>query len=273
MAAIGYGAGELLIDSMILENNRSETSGRAISLQGNVEIINSRISDNEAADIGLSIYRGGGGVYALGNVLLAGSTLRGNTASGPGGGGGGIIAYQGDVIIEESLIEGNTTTGDLLEFTYNDVPYSFPTVGGAIPSRSVSITNSTLRNNHTFGKSASGGGVNARFVTVIGSLLEQNSTTGDPDTTNAPASGGAIVGLEVSITDSTIRGNYTLGKGASGGVDAVLNLVIDGSSIQSNWTAGENADGGAISGLGDLTVNNSSFTGNDTDGPSLVVVP
>ncbi len=76
--------------------------------------------------------------------------------------------------------------------------------------------------------------------------------------------GGAIwSGGSLSITDSTFSGNTSTSEGYGGGAILVAGgtATIDGSTISDNRAIGE---GGGIDNQGDLTVTNSTFSGDST---------
>jgi len=98
-------AATLTITNSTISSNVAGSDGGGIhnAIDATLTITNSTISSNEAGD--------GGGIYnnnADGTVTITASTINGNTATD----GGGIYNDGGDIILANSTITGNTATGD-----------------------------------------------------------------------------------------------------------------------------------------------------------------
>jgi parallel beta-helix repeat protein len=159
----------------------------------------------------------GGGLRNRGTLLVAYSTLRGNTATSGGG-----ISNAGTLAITQSTLRGNTATS----------------VGGGIfqdlGSRPTTLTNSTIRDN----LATSGGGV----ATTSGALLSLTIANSTLLGNMASNSGGgiAVVGTQtgVILTNSTVVGNLaTVGGGVSGTIGLIsVGIVISQNTILAgNW--------------------------------------
>ena len=134
-----YVAGALtLVDSKIIGNHAAGDSlveGGGVAVSGAFEMYSSTIEGNSA--IAASVFGDGGGIYALSDVLIDGSTVAGNVSDGAGGaafignegaaslaiqdstisgnqGGsvGGLLALQAPITIASSTIAFNTATVD-----------------------------------------------------------------------------------------------------------------------------------------------------------------
>jgi len=161
--------------------------------------------------------------------------------------------------------------------------------GGALCALGdVTITDSVIRDNRTFGDSARGGGLFIAGNAVIG-----NSTISDNATSDGPARGGGLlVGGDLVMRDSRVTGNTAAGDFAAGGGIAVNGSAsIYNSVIAGNATTGNDADGGGLAGsavdlidstlagnsatgeggglrvFGTTTVINSTLSGNSAEGP------
>ena len=104
--------GQLQINSSTIYGNRSASpAGRAIhSVSGKLTIVNSTISDNTAERKGSGVYVGSG------SASIVNSTITNNriTNAGGDGDGGAIFAEPGaNLVIHNSIIAGNLTTGIL----------------------------------------------------------------------------------------------------------------------------------------------------------------
>lgn len=221
--------------STIRRSNTSDTPRfriLAVDTSGNLTLRNTTIANGHSYD---GNYGNGGGIATYGTLTLSGSTLSGNRAINfdSGGQGGGLyIGRNGQATISDSAILDNGSAGYYL------------CEGGGINIRGEAIiTNSTIADNFSGGCEGSAGG------------------------------GGVFVGYSgnATITGSTIRGNvadpyfewfsYDIHPGIGGG------LTNMGTTLIANTTISGNAanNGGGIANLvyGDLTVVQSTVTGND----------
>ena len=168
---------------------------------------------------------------SAGNVQLNGMTLKnGRTTSnnvspfgGPVNNGGAIRSLTtGALTVSDSLLTGNSTTGDIA-------------AGGAIfhDGGSLVVVRSTLSGNTTAGLGAIGGAIG----TYGGSTIIRNSTLSGNSTTGTYAGGGAI-GLadgSLTIVQSTVSGNTTAqATSPGGGIYSGREVVITQSTITLN---------------------------------------
>ena len=152
-------------------------------------------------------------VDAGANVTLTGLTITRGSGSFDGGG----ISVSGTLVLNDSLVSGNSalggggiavaTTGDV---TLNGtrVANNFGLFGGGIQNQGVlTVNDSAIANNET---SFDGGGISNYngTVSITGSLITGNRGVG------IYTSGGSV-----AITDSSITGNMTCGGG-----EAIYNL-------------------------------------------------
>jgi hypothetical protein len=87
--------------------------GGGICNNGTLDIVNSTINGNTASG---SLQSGGigGGIFNRGTLAVANSTISGNLAGSTGvfpGDGGGITNGSGNIVIQNSTINGNTAEG------------------------------------------------------------------------------------------------------------------------------------------------------------------
>jgi hypothetical protein len=197
-----------------------------------------------------------------GDVALSGLTLRNGRTTGDNSGlsdytyrGGAIHSTStGALVIRQSILSGNSTTGALSR-------------GGAIFSLNtvLNISQSTLSGNSTTGDQASGGAIYAQggTLTVSQSTLSGNSTAG------WFAQGGAICATTTSLTvsQSTLNGNSTTGNESRGGAISAIYagglVTVSQSTLSGNTTAGSRGYGGAIFiNSASFTLSQSTLTGN-----------
>ncbi len=215
--------------------------GGGIYTQANMNVSNSVISNNASPD---PTQGDGGGIFAgFGAVLnLSNSTITGNTSTF----GGGIAQDQGTLSISNSLIADNTATSSS-NFAL--------ALGGGLwvatgfsPGTVVSISNSTFLGNQVIGGFADGGAVHLdsyATLTITGSVFDNNVVNG-----TVSSQGGA---LDLNqVTQATIKGSSFAGNIAQVPASTPL-LGVSGSA-------------GAIDNFGPLTIQNSSFLGNEAIG-------
>ncbi len=124
------------VQNCVIANNSASTAGGAIGSEGAVNVLDSTISGNTAAE--------GGGIYGL-NTTITGSTVSGNLATEAGGG----IFNSGNLTISDSTFTGNDArNGSLPEGGGGAIlEYLNPGPG------SVSIVSSTIVGNEAAGSS------------------------------------------------------------------------------------------------------------------------
>jgi hypothetical protein len=245
------GTGYVLLKNVALTRGGSDGPGAAFTSRGEIEIRDSRISENLAEEPG-------GGVFSMRRITVERSVLTGNLANDDGGalyarrggvevrdsivsgnlvdGSGGAIGSTGDILVVNSHVDGNTTDGD----------------GGALytdEDGDVTVINSTVD-----GSDADGPG-GAIFtldgdVTIVDSTLNGN---------RADDRGGAIAGeADVSVIGSTIARNAAVAH-VGGGVWARSDLFVSNSTISNNYAEGE---GGGLFAAGELGLVNSTVVDN-----------
>ncbi len=213
--AAGVGCLDLTVrDSYVTGNTATGDNGGGIHVFGELMLINSFVSTNEAA-------RNGGGVYCYGNVTVDGSTISNNVASLAGG---GIVATE-SINVSNSTVSQNRATS----------------LAGGIWCRgaTTTISQSTVFLNQSSG---AGGGVfiDSGVMSIDGSIIAGNSAQIGADATGAL---GATIHAHFSlIGDNSGSG---LASAPVGSPDANGNL-IGGSTFDSriNPLLGPLADNG-----------------------------
>jgi predicted outer membrane repeat protein len=93
--------GDILLESCVFLNNRSELFAGACGTYGNIVAVGCTFTGNSTAFVG-------GGVYANGTVTLTGCTFTGNTSANNGGG----VYSNSTVTLTECTFIDNTSDGD-----------------------------------------------------------------------------------------------------------------------------------------------------------------
>lgn len=197
---------------------------------GTLSIANSTITGSTAAN--------GGGVFAVGDILVNSSTIGGpavGAANSADGSGGGIYS-EGKVTIRNSTIAGNTAVND----------------GGGVFADTMIIDNSTIGGFNAADENdagGNGGGLNAGTLTLTNSTIAGNTANGN---------GGGAIAVTAVIQNSTLSGNSaTTGNG--GGVNG-YNVMLRNSTVAGNEAV--TLDGGGVWG-NRVTLQNSTVTDND----------
>jgi hypothetical protein len=233
-----------LIETTV-RHNRAATSGGGIQIFGGaVALEKSTVSGNVAvADSGGGIQAGGGGT-----VTLETSTVRDNTA---GRQGGGISSYGGAVTVVKSAISGNTSA-------------SFG--GGIASDGPVMISESTIGDNRSTGhpvEGGGGGGICGRLELVYRSTISGNrsarsfggmcgaktiieSTVRDNTAALDGGGFGCCAGGVTTVKKTAVTGNSAGGSG--GGIFTRFPgpgnpLIIEDTTISKNRA---DADGGGM---------------------------
>ena len=246
--AIGVNDGTLDISGSTFENNSAKNNGGAIYINsgstGTVNISDSTFTNNSTTTSVTSANTlvGGGALYiGTGTVNISDSTFTGNHADGANGnteyaGGGAVGLFAGTL----NLTGTNTFTGN----------YAVEGHGGAIHSQKGSI-NISGTNTFTGNKAGYGG-----------------------TATDWRGNGGAIFLYNTAAHTMTITGR-TLFEGNSarnwGGALALYDNstnFIDGATFKNN--SATKSSGSAIYVAGNVTITNSTFTGNYINGTTDV---
>jgi hypothetical protein len=199
----------------------------------------------------------GGGIYNRGNLTLRGVAVQGSSAGSEGG--GLFNDAHGNLLIEDSLVSGNTAPqGAGLHSAGGQAQIRRSTFSGNISGGGIDqnmgtllVEDSTISGNTNFGIAVGGGTALIRTSTIHG-----NSQYG-----------GVSVGLWalVEIINSTISGNSARGGGGGGVVNSSDHLTIINTTITNNTAyepMSQIADGGGILNWGTVVLRNSIVAGN-----------
>ena len=246
------GAGDVLVSGGRVVDNTAALEGGGLwnSLTGTMEVAQVKVVGNTAA--GAAADNGGGGLYNDGGELLVrGSELDSNTATGTAGSGGGILNNAGLLTVVNTTINGG----------------SAPRAGGAIEANvgTTVITRSSLEEN-TAGPTPGNGG--AVHLTGAGSVVVTASSFG---ANSATAEGGALWNSltgTMSIERSEIIANTASGADSDQGGGGVYtdggDLTITDSVIRDNSADGAaGSGGGVLNKQATVTISASSLTGNN----------
>jgi hypothetical protein len=213
--------GNLTLSDCVLNGNEAFAgAGGAISSAGTLTVSDCVLSDNQA--------QSGGGIYNYrfqgGLVTITRSTLRDNSATfGSPAMGGGIYNNGGTLILTDSTVSGNISSGS-----------------GALSALS------------------EGGGIlNNGTMTAAGSTLSGNVAGASVGNGSAFSAGGAVYNSgDLSITNSTIRGNgvsaggilmASSGSSSGGGIYNTSTLTIVSATLTGN-SASNSGHGNSIGG-------------------------
>jgi hypothetical protein len=200
-SAGGVEASGTLVSSCILDTNQMTAYGGAIYAKDVVSLFDSTIADSSAKAAGSNLGRGGG-VYCAG-IVMARSTISGNSADS----GGGMLAH-GLTDIEDSTFSGNRARY----------------YGGALSVSNNAFAH-TIRNSTISGNSAAiGGGIYASSVNIYNSTIVQNKTT-------STSTSGAGLFLGASVLHSTIVANNTSDNGLLEDDVSAYGLVVGSNNL------------------------------------------
>lgn len=196
------------------------------AVQPEVQIVDTTISGNHS---NCAACAGGGVAVSVGNVLITGSTLSANVASGDGGGlaisrsPGADIPVTAMLTLTDSVVSGNSAGGQ----------------GGGL---SVQVDQALVQDSWIHGNTAAtdGGGISAGGVfnpgrVVSGDMQIQDSTLSG----NSAQRGGAVKlsfpdGSRVQMLNSTVDGNAASVAGGGFLVGPTERLDLDHSTVTRN---------------------------------------
>ncbi|MEH6790810.1 putative Ig domain-containing protein [Parasphingorhabdus sp.] len=197
-----------------------------------------------------------------GEVTLSGLTITGGRTTANFADGAGVRSQATSLVVENSVISGNSTSGD-----------SFAEGAGIKSSGNTTIINSMISENFTTGSIGRGAG-----VTSFGELNVTDSGIIGNSASGANARGGGILGFAaITLTNTTVSGNSTGGTNSSGGgVFGDTTVTLMNSTVSGNSTAGTISPGGGIFARILVSATNSTFSGNFTtnnfgDGGAIAV--
>ena len=194
-------------------------------------------------------------------VILQGLTIRNGTAAGATA-GGGIQILDANLVVRDSTIVGNHATafgggiyatnavagtGNVTVVRSTVARNVAGTSGGGISIDAqnglLKVTNSTVRRNLA---GLNGGGLAASTITLTNSTVSGNFAE----------IGGGIDAISATLTNSTISDNVA--ASSSGGMDTV-SATLTNCTIAGNFSGGE---GGGVRVSAEATVTNSTISGN-----------
>ncbi|MFW7413745.1 choice-of-anchor U domain-containing protein [Demequina sp. SO4-18] len=244
-----------------------------------------------------TIAHAGGGTLHLDGVDVSGNGLLA-TPGGPGAfPGGAAVAALGDIVITDSVFQDNAGGLGGAVSNWPVLMSQGPEADGAPSLPTVTVTGSTFAGNEavagaaifSFGSTDVSGSAFAQNVAETGGAVASfgpaAAFTGSSFTDNLATSlssaegyieGGALaVDGEVTIADSTLRGNASDGIGGAiafsvGAEVERTSLAVTDSLLDANSSAGA---GGAVWFEGGVEVTGSTFIGNESaDGPAAIAV-
>ena len=205
---------------------------------------------------GLDINDGGAIESRSGTLTVRNVHFVDNENIGFGEGGGAIRS--GDLVVEDSIFEGNVSDRDTEAHGQGLMR------GGAIyADGKATIRDSLFIDNEVPGQGGAGqgGAVWAQSVTIRGSVFEGNEVRYTPFGDQAPAADGGAVYAPANtvVVDSLFDGNYAQKRG--GAIFSAGSVSFVRSNFTGNET-GNSGEGGALfAGGGDVSVHASSITG------------
>jgi hypothetical protein len=232
-AIYGFGGGETRISGSTFVRNSASDGGAVGSLNGDLIVVNSTFTDNEATGTDGNPGNGGcgGAIYMDGGdetTTFCGVSIVDNAAGAIGGGVFRVSnSDDGTFVMDRSSVDGNrvTPSGDgnaggmylqglALTITASTISWNeaFYCGGLWINEREANLTNVTIAENTAFG--SNGGGLwlgNEPSGTVLNSTIANNHSTADG------MIAGAIFGEGLSLKNTIVSGNtarYTPGCNA-----------------------------------------------------------
>ena len=236
-------------------HDKSTFSGGGIRFNsmGTLQLVNATIENNSTAELNAK----GGGIFAVGKVVLLSNTQGSSQVSGNRTGKSGLWSDAG--------VNGELGAG-----------------GGIYSETTVELDNSTVSGNRTFGYNAVGGGIAARQSVKLtnGAIVENNFTDGRYSNGGGIYAGGNVkdrstsqfdykrsIGKVEVLSGSKVQNNHTkLRYSRGGGIHGDVVLVKGNSFVTGNSTLGKVANGGGVYASGHFLLEDSQLTNNFATG-------
>ena len=249
--AVHVNFADLNLDYVTVSDSSTEgASAGGVSVRnGNLSLTSSTVTRN-------STERDVGGLWVRdGNLDLINSTISDNSARTGGGAALTSASTGGSLYMIDSTVSGNSASG---------------AAGGLFVStgegQTTSIFDSTFSNNTAMGGNGGGLYIRSPDVEMTNVVVTANSTTN-----SNRGGGGLFLGPgNMTLTNMTVSGNQA-GRAGGGLSISSTNLTLNDSRIIDNFVVGD-FGGGAVSGggglmlyVGEVTINNTTISGNSTD--------
>jgi Bacterial Ig-like domain (group 3) len=276
-------------DSRFSGNYGFDGSGIVINSYGRLNVSNSTVSGNTAANVAGGIYNGymssltlrnstisaniannsGGGIFNVGTFASSDSTISGNTANGSGSygapiTGGGIYIYIGSVALSNTIVAGNMAPSG-----YADIYGTYTDNGGNQASNNPSSTSSIAINLAPVGNY---GGVTQTMLplpgspAICGGLAANIPTSVTTDQRGFPNTNTSYTGYSSNspcVDAGAVQTNYQSMQFNSTSYSGNINQAITPAPVISVTENGQNIGGvpvtlgfsgtGTASGLGPVT--------------------
>ena len=246
----------------------SFASGGGIYNEGNLTLVNTRVSGNQAGPGAATVFANGAGientrrgVLTVERSLISGNSAVASADSGLGADSGGIDA-NGTVSITDSTVSGNSAT----LVTSSSAPDDHVAIAGGIHVEdfaAATITRTIVSGNNATASTSTGtavgvaGGIDVDgTLTIDASRIDHNTTSATSPT--LAISGGAFdVDGSLTIRNSIVVGNHATSSAPAGtvlagggGIANFAKTSIDHTAITANRLtavgANGSADGGGI---------------------------
>lgn len=199
-------------------------SGQSITLE-NITLTNGNSGSDE----------GGAVLVNNADLILNHSLISGNSADGAYAGGGGIAVRNGNATLTQSTISGNTVTG------------LYANGGGLLVSDGdATLNQSIISGNQAVGTNSFGGGL---YVGSGNAILTQSIVSGNTVSGDYAQGGGLHVYIgNATLTQSTVSGNSSTGfEATAGGIFVYTgNAMFTQTTVSGNQALGTDSFGGAI---------------------------
>jgi CSLREA domain-containing protein len=194
------GAGTVHVDRSVVVGNTAAAEGGGLwnSGTGTMTVDRSTIAKNKAS--GAAATEGGGGLFQeagpSGTLTVTRSEVTHNVADGAAGSGGGILNDQGTLVVERTVVKGNSAVR----------------AGGGIEANvgTTSLERTDLADNVTGNTPGNGGGLHLTGAGVV--TIDRGSVTRNRAANDGGGLWNSPTGT-MTVVRTTIRGNTAVGEG------------------------------------------------------------
>ncbi|MGI0485865.1 beta strand repeat-containing protein [Pantanalinema rosaneae CENA516] len=224
-----HNSGTLTVSNSTLSGNSADFDGGGITNNSMLTMSNSTLSGNWAN-------YDGGGIFNRGTVTVGNSTLSGNSASADGGGiaNGGILAIDSSTLSDNSATSG----GGIFNSSYGTLTVSNSIVGGNTASGEANeVTNQGRFTSNGYNLVGQNGNVGG-FITIATDIVLQGgmetaiaplANNGSSTFTHALVTGSAAIntGDPTAVATTDQRGVFQVGRRDIGAYEVLPSITVD----------------------------------------------
>ncbi len=241
--------GEVTLSNSTVSRNTGTSGGGISTASGNIWLYNSTVSANVGNNSGGGIQTGSGAVTLISSWVTDNTTLDDDWR-----GGGGIFTWSGPIIVDHSMVHGNTssegggiyTASGAITLNYGVVRGNTSSgLGGGVYTASgvITLNDSVVSRNTSF---SHGGGIfsSSGSVTLLRTTVSENTSSsfsgsiytsdGEVRLVSSTVSDSSAIAIQTRTGPVTLANSTVSGSGSSGITSTSGDVSLDGSTVSGN---------------------------------------